>query len=200
MNTKTLRDLFLDELADMYDAEKRIVKALPKLAKAATCQELRGAFLSHLKETEGHVKQLERVFACFDQKARGKACEATIGLLKEGEDIAEEFKGSSAIDAGLIAAAQKVEHYEIASYGCLHEWAELLENPKAARLLRAILDEETAANETWNARAHASSNDEALGKSEKAETSKPKTRVKTPARRGKTRAGKSSRSRAAALA
>jgi ferritin-like metal-binding protein YciE len=167
---KTLKDLFLDELADIYDAEKRIVKALPKLAKAATCEELRGTFQEHLKETEGHVKQLEQVFACFDQKAQGKTCEATVGLLKEGEDIAAEYEGSSAINAALIAAAQKVEHYEIASYGCLHEWAELLDNEKAARLLQGILDEEKAANDALNERAHATSNDEALRKADEAWT------------------------------
>lgn len=195
MNTKTLKDLFLGELADIYDAEKRIVKALPKLAKAATCEELRGAFQTHLKETEDHVKQLEKVFECFDQKARGKKCEATVGLLQEGEDIAAEYKGSSAINAALIAAAQKVEHYEIASYGCLHEWAQLMDNEKAARLLQGILAEEKAANEALNERAHATSNDEALSTSDEAGTSKNKTRAKAPAGRGGARAGKSSHSR-----
>ncbi|HVR34380.1 MAG TPA: ferritin-like domain-containing protein [Methylomirabilota bacterium] len=197
---KTLRNLFLDELADIYDAEKRIVKALPKLAKAATCKELRVTFQTHLKETEGHVKQLEKVFACFDQKARGKTCEATVGLLQEGEDIAEEYQGSSAINAALIAAAQKVEHYEIASYGCLHEWAELLDNEKAARLLQGILEEEKAANEALNERAHATSNDEALSKSDDAGTSERKIGAKTPAVRGAGRAGKSNHSRIESLA
>lgn len=162
---KTLKDLFLDELADMYDAEQRIVKALPKLAKAATCDDLKGALQSHLKETEGHVKKLEQVFQCFDKKAKGKTCEATVGLLKEGDEIAAEFKGSPAINAALIGAAQKVEHYEIASYGCLHEWAEVLDNQKAAGLLKQILDEEKQADESLNELAHASLNDEALGES-----------------------------------
>jgi ferritin-like metal-binding protein YciE len=193
---KTLKDLFLDELADIYDAEKRIVKALPRMARAATCQELRGTFQTHLKETEGHVKRLEQVFACFDQKARGKTCEATVGLLQEGEDIAEEYKGSSALNAALIAAAQKVEHYEIASYGCLHVWAELLDNEKAARLLKAILDEENAANEALNERAHATSNDEALGESG---TSENTARAKTPAGRGGGRAGRSNHKRIESL-
>ena len=168
---KTLKDLFLDELADIYDAEKRIVKALPKLARAATSEELRDTFQAHLKETEGHVKKLEQVFACFDQQAKGKTCEATVGLLKEGEDIAADYKGSPAINAALIAAAQKVEHYEIASYGCLHEWAELLENEKAGQLLQGILEEELAANEELNERAHSGSNDEALNKPDEAGTS-----------------------------
>src|SRR5512141_2278996 len=132
---KTLNDLFLDELADVYDAERRIVKALPKMAKAATCTDLKKAIQSHLKETEGHVTKLEEVFQSFNQKAKGKTCEATVGLLVEGDEIAAAFEGSPAINAALIAAAQKVEHYEMASYGCLHEWAGLLENEKAAGLL-----------------------------------------------------------------
>jgi len=163
---KTLNDLFLDELADIYDAERRIAKALPKLARAATCSDLKAAFQSHLKETEGHVKKLEQVFQCFGKKAKGKTCEATVGLLKEGDEIAAEFKGSPALNAALVGAAQKVEHYEMASYGCLHEWAELLENPKAATLLKQILEEEKAANETLNELAHSSLNREALGDSD----------------------------------
>ena len=201
MSTKTLEDLFLAELADIYDAEKRIVKALPKLAKAATCEELCATFESHLKETKGHVKKLEQVFASFDKKARGKACEATIGLLKEGEDVAEEYKDSPAINAALIAAAQKVEHYEIASYGCLHEWAELLDNAKAARLLLGILDQEKEANEALNEHAHSTSNNEALNTSaEEAATSRPKTRAKSAASRGGGRAGKAKRSRVKSVA
>src|SRR5580692_1267309 len=139
---KTLKDLFLDELADMYDAERRIVKALPKLAKAATCEKLKEALLAHLKETEGHVTKVEQVFQCFDEKAKGKTCEATVGLLKEGDEIAADFKGSPAINAALISAGQKVEHYETASYGCLHEWAGVLGNEKAASILEEILEEE----------------------------------------------------------
>ena len=159
---KTLKDLFLDELADMYDAERRLVKALPKMSKAATCPKLKAAILAHLKETEGHVTKLEQVFQTFDQKAKGKTCEATVGLLKEGDEIAADFKGSPAINAALISAAQKVEHYEMASYGCLHEWAGLLGNPKAAGLLEDILGEEKAANEGLTELARASSNEEAL--------------------------------------
>ena len=159
---KILKDLFLDELADMYDAERRIVKALPKMAKAATCDDLKGAFQSHLKETEGHVKKLQQVFQCFGEKAKGKTCEATVGLLAEGDEIAADFKGSPAINAALISAAQKVEHYEMASYGCLHEWAGLLGNKEAAGLLQEILDEEKAANESLTKLALAKCNQEAL--------------------------------------
>ena len=169
---KILKDLFLDELADMYDAERRIVKALPKMAKAATCPDLKAAIQSHLKETEGHVTKLEEVFQSFNQKAKGKTCEATVGLLEEGDEIAADFKGSPAINAALISAAQKVEHYEMASYGCLHEWAGLLGNEEAAGLLLEILGEEKAANEKLTALARASSNEEALGESDAKQTAK----------------------------
>jgi ferritin-like metal-binding protein YciE len=164
---KTLKDLFLDELADMYDAEHRIIKALPKMAKAATCPDLQKAIQSHLKETEGQVRKLDQVFKSFGVKAKGKTCEATVGLLEEGDEIAREFKGSPAINAALISAAQKVEHYEMASYGCLHEWAELLGNTAAAGLLKQILDEEKGANESLNELAHSSLNQEALGESDR---------------------------------
>ena len=152
----------MDELADMYDAEKRIVKALPKLAKAATSEDLKAAIQAHLKETEGHVTKLEQVFKSFNEKAKGKTCEATVGLLKEGDEIAADFKGSPAINAALISAAQKVEHYEIASYGCLHEWAGLLGNAEAAELLEEILNEEKSADEGLTKLARASSNEEAV--------------------------------------
>jgi ferritin-like metal-binding protein YciE len=167
---KTLRDLFLDELADMYDAERRIVKALPKMAKAATCPKLKKVILAHLKETEGHVTKLEQVFRSFDQKAKGKTCKATMGLLEEGDEIAADFNGSEAINAALISAAQKVEHHEMASYGCLHEWAGLLGNKQAARLLEEILDEETAANDTLTNLARGGSNQEALGEGDEKES------------------------------
>jgi ferritin-like metal-binding protein YciE len=163
MKTKTLKDLFLDELADMYDAEKRIVKALPKLAKAATCTELKAALEKHLQETQGHVTKLEQVFQCFDLPAKGKTCEATKGLLEEGDEIAADFKGTPAINAAIVSAAQKVEHYEMASYGCLHEWAELLGNQQAAALLETILNEEKAANEGLTELAIETCNPEAMG-------------------------------------
>ena len=170
---KTLKELFLGELADMYDAEHRLVKALPKMAKAATCTELKEAILSHLEETKGHVKKLEQVFECFDEKPKGKTCEATKGLVKEGDEIAADFKGSPAINAALISAAQKVEHYEMASYGCLHEWAGMLDNKEAADLLEEILGEEKAANETLTELARESSNQEALDEEESEEDEKP---------------------------
>jgi len=162
MNTKTLKNLFLDELSDMYDAEKRITKALPKMAKAATCTDLKGAIEKHLLETQAHVTYLEDVFQCFGMTAKGKTCEATKGLLEEGDEIAADFKGSPAINAAIISVAQKVEHYEIASYGCLHEWAGLLGNRKAAKILKGILDDEKAADEGLTKLAVAKSNEEAL--------------------------------------
>jgi ferritin-like metal-binding protein YciE len=161
---KMLKELFLNELADMYDAEQRIAKALPKMAKAATCKELQEAIQSHLEETKGHISKLEQVFEAFGKPAKGQKCEATIGLLEEGDEIATEFKGSPAINAALICAAQKVEHYEIASYGCLYQWAGLLENEEAADILAEILAEEKAADEALTALA-TSKNQEALGDS-----------------------------------
>jgi ferritin-like metal-binding protein YciE len=160
---KLLKDLFLVELADMYDSERRIVKALPKLAEAAKCTHLKAAFLSHLKESQGHVTKLESVFTSFDVKPYAKTCLAIIGLLEEGDQIAADFKGSPAINAALISAAQKVEHFEMASYGCLHAWAELLNNAEAAGLLKEILDQERAANAALKDLALTRSNEEALG-------------------------------------
>ena len=158
---KTLQTLFLDELADMYDSEHRIARALPKMAKAATCTRLREALRKHLKETQGQISNLEQVFASLGEKAKAKKCEATVGLLKEGDEIAAEFKGSPAINAALIAAAQKVEHYEIASYGCLHEWAGLLGQYKAAGLLKKNLDQEKDADEALTELARDGNNEEA---------------------------------------
>jgi|SRR5665213_879097 len=195
---KTLKDLFMDELADMYDAEKRIVKALPKMAKAATCEDLKAAILSHLKETEGHVTKLEQVFQAFDEKARGKTCEATVGLLNEGDEIAADFKGSPAINAALVSAAQKVEHYEMASYGCLHEWAGLLDNEEAAGILQQILDEEKAANESLTEVARESCNQQALGDSEANESDNADE--KPALKQSAARQSGSSRKRSAVLA
>jgi ferritin-like metal-binding protein YciE len=159
---KTLNDLFLDTLADIYDAEHRITEALPKLAEAAASDDLREAFENHLLETEGHVKKVERVFAAFKKSPYRKTCQATVGLLKEGDELAEEFEGTSALDAALISAAQKVEHYEIATYGCLATWAGLLGKEDAQALLHEILNEEEAADETLSDIATSESNEEAM--------------------------------------
>ena len=160
---KTLKDLFLSQLADMYDAEHRIDKALAKLAKTAACAELQATLVAHLRESEGQAKKLATVFQCFDEKPKAQRCEATVGLLKESAEIVTHFKGSPAINAALIAAVQKVEHYEMATYGCLHEWAGLLGNLRAANLLQEILNQEKAANKKLNELAQACCNSEALG-------------------------------------
>lgn len=159
---KTLNDLFLDELKDIYDAEHRITKALPKMEDAATDDSLKEAFAAHLKETEGHITKLEAVFKIWDEEAKRKTCKATVGLLKEGAEIMEDFEGSPAVNAALIAAAQKVEHYEMATYGALREWAGLLGKADAVEILSAILEEEEAADSKLTKVARAMSNEEAL--------------------------------------
>jgi ferritin-like metal-binding protein YciE len=147
---KTLKDLFLQELSDMYDSEQRIVKALPDLIEATTCSELKAALQSHLQETEGHVDKLERVFAAFGEKAKSTKCPAMVGILDEGDDLVSKNKKSPSLNAAIICAGQKVEHYEIATYGCLLSWAETLGNNEAAEILEEILDEEKAADRKLN--------------------------------------------------
>ena len=158
---KTLKNLFLDELADMYDAEHRIIKALPKMIKAATCEKLQQGLQHHLEETEGQVTQLERVFASFDEKPKAKKCPAMTGILDEGDEIVSDNKKSPTINAAIISACQKVEHYEIASYGTLRAWAQALGNEEAASLIEEILDQEKNADSTLNELA-AAKNKEAL--------------------------------------
>jgi ferritin-like metal-binding protein YciE len=138
-----LRETFLDEASDIYDAEKQLTKALPKMANAAEHPELKEAFESHLAETEEHVRRLERVFEIFEEKSRAKKCQAMQGLLAEGEELISDEAG----DAALICAAQKVEHYEMASYGCLRTWASVLDEEEASDLLQETFDEENAADE-----------------------------------------------------
>jgi ferritin-like metal-binding protein YciE len=142
-----LHDAFIDELRDAYDAEKQLIKALPKLAKAATAPPLRAAFLDHLEETRGHVERLEQVFASLDEKVRGKHCDGIAGIIEEGKSVMEEDFDGETLDACLIAAGQRSEHYEMAAYGTLVAWAEAMGHTKAARLLSTILDEEKAADE-----------------------------------------------------
>lgn len=147
MADKTLEDLFLDTLKDIYFAEKQIVKALPKMAKAAQDDELRMGFEKHLKETEGHVARLEQVFEIIGETARGKTCEAIQGILEEGKEIMETFADSPALDAGLISSAQAVEHYEITRYGTLRTWAKQLGRADVVKLLEATLGEEKATDQ-----------------------------------------------------
>ena len=158
---KTLEDLFHDSLKDVYFAEKKILTALPRLAKAAQSDELKQAFERHRTETEGHVERLEQVFAIIEKKAQGKTCPAINGLAEEGAEIIEEYKGSPAIDAGLLAAAQAVEHYEIARYGTLVAWAEKLGLKSAVSLLQETLDEEKDTDQTLTEIAESMVNDEA---------------------------------------
>jgi ferritin-like metal-binding protein YciE len=139
---KDLNDLFLDTLKDIYYAEKQILKSLPKMAKAASSDKLRAAFEKHAAETEGQIERLEQVFEMLDKPARGKTCDAILGILDEGKEIMDEYKGTEALDAGMLAAAQAVEHYEISRYGTLKTWASELGLNDAARLLDQTLKEE----------------------------------------------------------
>jgi len=147
---KTLKDLFVDEIKDLYNAEKQITKVLPQMAKKATSEELKEAFEKHLKETENQISRLEKVFKELDMAPRGKKCEGMEGIIEEGKSMMEELDKSYTLDAALIASAQKVEHYEIASYGTVRTYAEQLNFSKAAELLQETLDEEAAANEKLN--------------------------------------------------
>lgn len=159
---KDLNDLFLDTLKDIYFAEKHILKALPKMAKAAQSDKLRAAFEKHEGETEGQVERLEKIFELLDKPARGKTCDAIIGILDEGKEIMTEYKGTEALDAGMLAAAQAVEHYEISRYGTLKAWATKLEMKEAVRLLDQTLQEEKKTDEALSGLALAGVNAEAM--------------------------------------
>lgn len=159
---KGLEDLFLDQLKDIYYAEKKILKTLPKMAKGAESKELAAAFEKHRGETEGHVERLEQIFEMMGKPARGKTCPAIDGILEEGAEVLEEYKGAPALDAGLIASAQAVEHYEMARYGTLIAWAEKLGMSDALALLNATLDEEEATDDALIALADGGANDRAL--------------------------------------
>ena len=158
MVEKTLDALFHDGLRDIYYAERKILKALPKMARAASDKKLQAAFEEHKEQTEGHVERLGQVFEAIGKPARGKTCPAIDGLVEEGEEIIEEFKGAPALDAGLLAAAQAVEHYEIARYGTLCAWAEQLGQDAAAKLLAQTLEEEKQTDEKLTGLAEATIN------------------------------------------
>ena len=144
---KDLNDLFLDQLKDVYFAEKQILKALPKMAKAAQSEKLSAAFTKHRTETEGQVERLEKIFEILGKPARGKTCAAIQGILEEGTEIMDEYKGAAALDAGLLAAAQAVEHYEIARYGTMKQWAMQLGLKDAVRLIDETLKQEKKTDE-----------------------------------------------------
>jgi ferritin-like metal-binding protein YciE len=158
---KTLEDLFHETLKDIYHAEKAILKALPKMAKKAESDDLRAAFEKHRDETETHVERLEAIFNALDKPARGKTCDAIIGLIDEGKEVMEEFKNSEALDAGLLAGAQAVEHYEISRYGTLKAWAAKLGMDDAVRLLDTTLKEEKKTDELLTRLAEDSLNQKA---------------------------------------
>ena len=169
MALESLQDLFLNELKDIYNAEKQIVRALPRMAKAAEAPELAQAFTKHLRETEGHVQRLERIFKSLDQPARGKTCKGMQGLLEEGKEILEEEGAPEVIDAALISAAQRVEHYEIAAYGCLRTYAQLLGLGDADRLLEQTLKEEEATDKALTALGEGGLNQAAFAAGEEAQ-------------------------------
>jgi ferritin-like metal-binding protein YciE len=139
---KTLNDLFLDGLKDIYYAEKQILRALPKMAKAAESDELRRAFETHKEETQGQIERLDQVFEMLEKRASGKTCEAIVGIIDEGKEIMEEYGESDALDAGIVSSAQAIEHYEICRYGTLRTWAQSLGMNDAAKLLEQTLEEE----------------------------------------------------------
>jgi ferritin-like metal-binding protein YciE len=142
MEHSQLKELYIDELRDLFDAENKLVKALPKLAKAASSEKLRAGFEEHLEQTRGHVERLEEIFEALDEKSTGKKCAGMAGLVKEGEEIMDEDFSAEVMDAALISAAQRVEHYEIAAYGCVSAWAQLLGESEANALLEKTLEEE----------------------------------------------------------
>ena len=157
----TLHDAFIDELRDTYDAERQLTKALPKMAKAATNPELRAAFETHLQETQEQIARLEQVFESLGEKVRGKHCEGVAGIIEEGKSMMEEDFDDATMDACLIAAGQRAEHYEMAAYGTLVAWAEAMGHTEAATLLQQTLDEEKAADKKLSALAERGINQQA---------------------------------------
>lgn len=166
---KELTDLFHDTLKDIFHAEKQLLRALPKMARAANSDEVRQAFETHRDETQGQIERLEQVFEIFGKRAQGKPCEAMQGLVAEGQEIMEEFRESDALDAGLISSAQAVEHYEISRYGTLRTWAQQLGMNEAAELLEQTLEEEKRTDALLTELAETQANQEAEGGSEGSE-------------------------------
>jgi ferritin-like metal-binding protein YciE len=164
MAIKTAQDLFLDELRDIYHAEKQLVRALPKMARAASSQQLKQAFEKHLEQTKGQVERLEQVFEQLDTRTRGKRCEAMEGLIEEAKEMMEEIESPEVLDAALITAAQKVEHYEIAAYGSVRAFAEAMGQGEVAKLLEQTLAEEKQTDEDLNKLAISDVNKKALQK------------------------------------
>ena len=161
---KTLNDLFYETLRDMYYAEKKILRTLPKLARAVNSDDLREAFLHHRDETKGQVERLEGVFELIGKSPRGKTCDAIDGILEEGDEVMQDFKGNPALDAGLLAGAQAVEHYEISRYGTLITWAKELGIPQGAQLMKTTLEQEVNADKLLTKIAVKAVNEAARGK------------------------------------
>jgi ferritin-like metal-binding protein YciE len=168
MEHNELKELYIDELRDLYDAENKLVKALAKLAKAASSDRLRAGFEEHLEQTKGHVSRLEEIFEALDEKPTGKKCAGMAGLIKEGQEIMDEEFSAEVMDAALISAAQRVEHYEIAAYGCVSTWAQLLGESEAGALLEKTLEEEKETDQKLTELAEAI-NVEAKGSGESGE-------------------------------
>ena len=162
MTVKSMETLFHDMLKDIYYAEKKILKALPKMAKGAQSPKLKAAFEKHLEETEGQIERLVQVFEIIGKRVQGKTCPAIDGILEEGEEVLEEYKGSEAIDAGLVGAAQAVEHYEIARYGTLKRWAAVMGLKDAVKLLDETLQQESKTDEDLTKLADSQANEKAL--------------------------------------
>jgi ferritin-like metal-binding protein YciE len=171
MKLDTLEQLYISELRDLYSAENQLLNALPKMAKGASSPELKDAFEKHLEQTKGHVERLEQIFQHLDENPKGKICHAMKGLIEEGSEILKEDGEDSVLDAGIIVAAQKVEHYEIASYGSVRTFANLLNQDEPTRLLQSTLDEESETNEILNGLAESIVNPEALSETQLAAAS-----------------------------
>jgi ferritin-like metal-binding protein YciE len=167
MSVSTMEELLIDELKDIYNAEKQITRALPKMAKATTSKDLRQAFESHLEETNGQIERLDKVFEILGRSARGKTCHGMQGVLEEGSEVIEDTEKSPLRDAALISAAQRVEHYEMAAYGCVREYARLLGQDQIVKLLEETLEEEKAADEKLSSLSE-SVNSEAMSASQAA--------------------------------
>jgi ferritin-like metal-binding protein YciE len=168
-DAKTLHEAFIDELRDAYDAEKQLLKALPKMAKKASSEDLTAAFEAHLEETRGHVDKLEQVFGTLGEKVRGKHCDGIAGIIEEGKSVMEEDFDAETMDACLIAGGQRAEHYEMAAYGTLVAWAKVMGHTEAADLLEEILEEEKAADEKLTALADGGINQAAADEAHSAE-------------------------------
>lgn len=196
MDMETLRDLYVDELKDLYSAEKQLVRALPKMAKNANSEELREAFQTHLAETEGHVERLEQIFESLEASPRGKKCVGMEGLIEEANELLQEDAAEDVIDAGLISKAQHVEHYEIAGYGTVRAWAALLGENRHVQLLQQTLDEEANTDRLLTQLAETTINLDAVnGDGEEEEAEEEPSRSRRPAKTG-SRAKRTKTSRA----